>query len=94
MCCSRSLKAEIALVIRRALVVEQPTVAEVIRAVDHVLAAIEIVDSRIAHWNIGLVDTIADNASSGLFVPGGVPRRLNGLDLRLPHKLVSACRAG
>ena len=33
-------------------------------------AAIEIVDSRIAGWDITIADTIADNASSGLFVLG------------------------
>ncbi|RIW49965.1 2-keto-4-pentenoate hydratase [Micromonospora endophytica] len=32
--------------------------------------AIEIVDSRIERWDITIVDTIADNASSGLFVLG------------------------
>ena len=32
-------------------------------------------------WDITLVDTIADNASSGLFVLGGPPRSLLGLDL-------------
>ena len=84
------LEAEVALVMGRDLVVEQPTIADIIRAVDHVLAAIEIVDSRIADWKIGLVDTIADNASSGLFVLGGVPRRLNGLDLRACRMSLSA----
>jgi 2-keto-4-pentenoate hydratase len=76
------LEAEVALVMGRNLTVEQPIIADVISAVDCVLPAIEIVDSRIADWNIRLVDTIADNASSGLFVLGGVPRRLDGLDLR------------
>ena len=47
------------------------------------LPAIEIVDSRIAGWDISIVDTVADNASSGLFVLGTTPRRLADVDLRL-----------
>ena len=39
-------------------------------AVDYAVAAIEIVDSRIAGWDIRITDTIADNGSSGLFVLG------------------------
>ncbi|WP_433622228.1 2-keto-4-pentenoate hydratase [Nocardia sp. CA-120079] len=37
-------------------------------AVDYAVAALEIVDSRIADWDITITDTVADNASSGLFV--------------------------
>lgn len=37
-------------------------------AVDYAVAALEIVDSRIAGWDITIADTVADNASSGLFV--------------------------
>jgi 2-keto-4-pentenoate hydratase len=39
-------------------------------AVGYAVAAIEIVDSRIADWDISFGDTVADNASSGLFVLG------------------------
>ena len=77
------VEAEVALVLERDL--DQPMVglAEVIAAVAYALPAIEIVASRIENWNIKLLDTIADNASSGLFVLGGEPKKLDGLDLRL-----------
>ena len=37
--------------------------------------------SRIANWDIQLADTVADNASSGLFVLGSRPVLLRDLDL-------------
>jgi 2-keto-4-pentenoate hydratase len=37
-------------------------------AVDYAVAALEIVDSRVAGWDFTITDTIADNASSGLYV--------------------------
>jgi 2-keto-4-pentenoate hydratase len=56
---------------------------EVVRAaVDVALPALEIVDSRIAEWQIGFTDTVADNASSGLFVVGREGRRLDDLEPR------------
>ncbi|KXU29434.1 2-keto-4-pentenoate hydratase [Sphingobium sp. 22B] len=76
-------EAEIALVLDRDLDHEDPTVAEVIAAVGYALPAIEVVGSRVAGWDINILDTIADNASSGAFVLGTTPRKLEGLDLRL-----------
>ncbi|MEV0586851.1 fumarylacetoacetate hydrolase family protein [Nonomuraea sp. NPDC050310] len=76
-------EAEVALVLGRDLEGGPFTVADVIGAVDFVLPAIEIVDSRIEGWDITLADTIADNASSGAFVLGNTPVELRGLDLRL-----------
>ena len=77
------VEAEIALIIERDLTAERPTVADVIRATAFAVPAIEVVSSRIADWDIRIVDTIADNASFGLYVLGGPPRSLDGLDLRL-----------
>ena len=75
-------EAEVAFVLGRDLDSEQPTMAEVFRAVDYAVAALEIVGSRVANWDIKILDTIADNASSGLYVLGNTPMRLDGLDLR------------
>jgi len=46
------------------------------------MPALEIVDSRIANWDIDIVDTRRGQPLSGLFVLGGPVRRLDGLDLR------------
>ncbi len=75
------VEAEVALVIGRDLNFERHTYADLIRATEYVVPAIEIVDSRIENWNIRFVDTVADNASSGLFVLGGQPRLLKDVDL-------------
>ena len=56
--------------------------AQALAAIDGVLAAIEIGDSRIADWRLKLVDSVADNASAArLVLGGGYP--VSGLDLRL-----------
>jgi 2-keto-4-pentenoate hydratase len=76
------IEAEVAFLLDRDVDVEAPTVADMLHAVAYVMPALEIVGSRINNWDIGIVDTVADNASSGLFVLGGPARRLDGLDLR------------
>lgn len=75
------VEAEVALVIGRDLTHERHTYADLISATEYALPAIEIVDSRIENWNIKFVDTVADNASSCLFVLGGQPVRLGDIDL-------------
>ena len=77
------VEAEVAFVLGADLPHPEVTTADVIRATDHLLACIEIADSRIAGWDISIVDTIADNASAGLFVLGTRPRPVGAVDLRL-----------
>jgi 2-keto-4-pentenoate hydratase len=74
-------EAEIAFVLGRDLPHHDSTSAEVLRAIEFAVPAIEIVDSRIADWRIGIVDTVADNASAGLYVLGSTPVRLDAFDL-------------
>ena len=75
------IEAEIAFVLAEDLTGAMIGPAEVAAATAYVVAALEIVDSRIAGWDIGIVDTIADNGSSGLFVLGDRRQRLGHLDL-------------
>ena len=56
------------------------TIADVLHAVEYAVAAIEIISSRIRDWNIKILDTIADNASTGVFVLGTQPRTLGEFD--------------
>lgn len=64
------IEAEIAFVLGEDLIEGALDAAQIRGAVDHAVAALEIVDSRIAGWDITFGDTVADNASSGLFVLG------------------------
>jgi 2-keto-4-pentenoate hydratase len=75
------VEAEIAFVLREDLDAEKLSEADLVDAIDYALPAIEIVDSRIANWDISITDTVADNASSGLFVLGESPRQLSEIDL-------------
>ncbi|SKC98937.1 2-oxopent-4-enoate hydratase [Burkholderia sp. YR290] len=75
------VEAEIALVLEHDLLHERHTVADILRATAYALPSIEIVGSRIANWDIRLADTVADNASSGLFVLGSRPVTLDAFDI-------------
>jgi len=75
------IEAEVALVLDRDLNAGRHTVADVLAATAFALPALEIVDSRVAGWDITFVDTVADNASAGRFVLGTVPVSLSRIDL-------------
>lgn len=62
------VEAEVAFVLAEDLDGGHRSAAEVRSAVAYAVAALEIVDSRIEGWDITIADTVADNASSGLFV--------------------------
>ncbi|MBB6125341.1 fumarylacetoacetate hydrolase family protein [Sphingobium subterraneum] len=75
-------EAEIAFILRSDLIGPGVTEDDVLAATESVCACFEIVDSRIAGWDIKIIDTIADNASCGIFVLG--EERVDPRDLDLP----------
>ena len=63
-------EGEIAFVLKKTLKGPGVTAADVLAATEGVMACFEIVDSRIQDWKIKIQDTVADNASCGVFVLG------------------------
>nr|AAG17135.1 2-oxo-4-pentenoate hydratase [Comamonas sp. JS765] len=63
-------EGEIAFVLKKTLRGPGVTAADVLAATEGVMACFEIVDSRIRDWKIKIQDTVADNASCGVFVLG------------------------
>lgn len=74
-------EAEIAFVLKEDLNHDEINLQVVSAAIDHAVAAIEIVGSRVRHWDIRITDTIADNASASHFVLGHQRLPLGEIDL-------------
>lgn len=73
------IEAEVAFMLAADL--DGPTDVDTVRrAMAYATPALEIVDSRIAGWDITIADTIADNASCGLYVLGDDQRALADLE--------------
>ncbi len=75
-------EAEVAIVLEHDLNKGEHSFNDIIAATAYALASIEVVDSRIVDWDIRIVDTVADNASCGVYVLGGQPVPLDRVDLR------------
>ena len=83
------IEGEIAFVLKQDLKGPNVTAVDVLQATDYVLPALEIVDSRVQDWKIKLQDTVADNASSGYYVLGGKPTKVEDIDLELLGMVLS-----
>lgn len=85
-------EAEIAFLLKEDLQGPGVTEADVLRATECILPCFEIVDSRIHNWKIKIQDTIADNASCGVYVLGN--ERIDPRGLDLPNLQVNVFKNG
>lgn len=76
------VEGEIAFILKDDLAGPNVTSLDVLNATDAVVPALEIIDSRIKDWKLTLADTIADNASSGLYLLGETPVKIEDTDLK------------
>ena len=76
-------EGEIAFLLKSDLQGPGVTAADVLAATEGVMACFEIVDSRITDWKIKIQDTVADNASCGVFVLGDQLVDISNVDLAL-----------
>ncbi len=85
-------EAEIGFILKDSLKGPGVTAAQVIAATEAIAPCFEIVDSRIEDWKIGIVDTVADNASCGVYVLGEA--RADPRDHDLPNLHVTVTKNG
>jgi 2-keto-4-pentenoate hydratase len=88
--CSPRIEPEIAFRLYRPLTGPECTIEDVLDSTEAVLPAMEVIDSRVSDWQIGLTDTIADNASSAAVVLGTA--RVSPREIDLPAVTVSFLR--
>lgn len=85
-------EAEIAFILKDSLAGPGVTAADVVAATEAIAPCFEIVDSRIRDWKIAIVDTVADNASCGVFVLGEA--RADPREFDLPSLHVTVMKNG
>ena len=76
-------EGEIAFILKKDLMGPGITNADVLAATECVIPCFEVVDSRIQDWKIKIQDTVADNASCGVLVLGGLRKSPRDIDLAL-----------
>lgn len=75
------VEGELAFILKSDLRGPGVTTEDVLAATDKIVAAIEVIDSRVANWNISLRDTIADNGSSAFYTLGENEMLISDLNL-------------
>ncbi len=85
-------EAEIAFLLKKDLQGPGVTEADVLAATECIMPCFEIVDSRIDDWKIKIQDTIADNASCGVYVIGN--EKTDPACVDLPNLTVNVFKNG
>ncbi|MDG1942925.1 MAG: fumarylacetoacetate hydrolase family protein [Halioglobus sp.] len=85
-------EGEIAFRLKSDLVGPRVTEQDVLDATATIMPCFEIVDSRIQDWNIKIQDTVADNASCGVYVLGTT--EVDPRDLDLPNLKMTIYKNG
>ncbi|WP_437890956.1 2-keto-4-pentenoate hydratase [Phytobacter sp. V91] len=75
------VETEIAVVLKKDLTQTEHTILDIIDAVDYILPAFEICDTRVAGWDVKSCDFVADNAAACLVVLGTRPVYLTDCDI-------------
>lgn len=81
-------EGELAFRLKADLIGPNITEEDVLAATESVVPCFEVVDSRIENWKIKIQDTVADNASCGLFLLGDTETDPRGIDLASPKMTV------
>ncbi|MGB0664358.1 MAG: 2-oxo-3-hexenedioate decarboxylase [Pontibacterium sp.] len=76
------IEAELAFVTNKPLKGPGVHIADVLRATDFVMPAVEVIDSRYKDFKFDLKSVIADNSSSTRFISGGTMAKPQDLDLK------------
>ncbi|NIB42330.1 2-oxopent-4-enoate hydratase [Pseudomaricurvus alkylphenolicus] len=85
-------EGEIAFRLKSDLVGPSVTEADVLAATETIMPCFEVVDSRIRNWEIKIEDTVADNASCGVFVLGDT--EVDPQDVDLPNLSMKVFKNG
>lgn len=75
------VEAEIAFCLNRDITEANVEISTLMEAIQYAAPALEVVDSRISDWDINMIDTVADNASAGMFVLGSPTFDIRNIDL-------------
>lgn len=75
------VEAELALVLKSDITDKNASIDELAKAIDWVIPSLEIVDSRLIDWKIGILDTIGDNGASANYVLGAERKKPSEINL-------------